>query len=66
VLFTSVGPISCALVWAIKCTELMGLEVGWRLRNASLTEIVFTRERATLDSFNALPHLAEPGLVTFR
>jgi broad specificity phosphatase PhoE len=65
-LFTSVGPISCALMWALKCTELVGLEVGWRLRNASLTEIVFSSDRATLDSFNALPHLAEPELWTFR
>ena len=37
-----------------------------RLRNASLTEFVFTRDRITLDGFNAAPHLDEPRLGTYR
>jgi broad specificity phosphatase PhoE len=64
--FTSVGPISAALGWVLKCPDEVGLEMGWRLRNASLTEIVFTRGRVTLDGFNALPHLDQPELCTFR
>ena len=32
------------------------LELAWRLRNASLTEFLFTQNRFTLDSFNAVPH----------
>ena len=38
-------------------------KLNWRIRNCSLTEFVFTRDRISLDSFNATPHLAE---VTFR
>jgi broad specificity phosphatase PhoE len=65
-LFTSVGPISCALGWVLGCADATAFEVGWRLHNASLTEIVFNRERATLDSFNGLPHLNERKLWTYR
>ena len=42
------------------------LEMAWRLRNASLTEFVFTQNRFTLDSFNSVPHLADPALWTYR
>jgi hypothetical protein len=43
----------------------MALEVNWRVRNCSLTEFVFTKDRFTLDSFNALPHLENPALWTY-
>jgi hypothetical protein len=36
------------------------------VRNCSLTEFVFSGERISLDSFNAIPHLDDPALRTFR
>ncbi len=42
------------------------MELNWRIRNCSLTEIVFTRDRVTLDSFNGIPHLDDPALWTYR
>ena len=42
------------------------LELSWRVRNASLTDVVFTPERITLDTFNMVPHLTEPELWTYR
>src|SRR5438477_487415 len=42
------------------------LELHWRLRNGSLTEFAFTRDRFTLDSFNAVPHLEDTSLLTYR
>jgi hypothetical protein len=40
--------------------------LNWRIRNCSITEFVFTADRFTLDSFNSIPHLAEPELWTHR
>lgn len=64
--FTSVGPISAALGLVLGCTDRMALELGWRLRNASLTKVVFTSGRMTLDSFNSCPHLLSSELWTYR
>jgi broad specificity phosphatase PhoE len=63
--FTSAGPIAVALQTALGCPDQTALELGWRLRNGSLTEFVFTRDRFTLDGFNALPHLDDAALWTY-
>ena len=55
--FTSVGPISVAVQRALKCSDQVALQTGWRLWNCSLTEFVFSGDRFTLDRFNTLPHL---------
>jgi hypothetical protein len=36
------------------------------VRNTSLTEYVFGRDRLSLDLFNATPHLADEALQSFR
>ncbi len=64
--FTSGGPIGLAVQTAMKAPDGMFLEVNWRIRNCSLTEFVFTSDRFTLDSFNGIPHLADPTLWTYR
>ncbi len=64
--FSSGGPISIAVQLAMRAPESMALQLNWRIRNCSLSEIVFTRGRFTLDSFNAIPHLDDPGLWTYR
>ena len=66
VAFTSVGPITIALQLALHGTDRTALELGWRLRNCSLTEFVFTKDRFTLDSFNGIPHLDDSTLRTYR
>jgi len=66
VLFTSGGFIGGATQWALQVSDEQALELNWRIRNSSLTEFVFTRERFSLDSFNMLPHLPNPALWTFR
>jgi broad specificity phosphatase PhoE len=66
VLFTSGGPISVLVQAAIRAAERSFLEVNWRVRNCSITEFTFSRERLSLDSFNALPHLERAELRTFR
>jgi broad specificity phosphatase PhoE len=61
--FTSAGPIGVILQTVLCAPEQTGIELHWRIRNCSLTELVFTRERVSLDRFNTTPHLTE---VTFR
>lgn len=64
--FTSGGPISVMAQLAMRAPEEMAMELNWRIRNCSLTEIVFTKDRLTLDSFNGIPHLHDPALWTYR
>lgn len=66
VAFTSGGPIGVTVQLAMQAPQRSGLEVNWRVRNCSLTGIVFSRDRFTLDTFNAIPHLDDPALWTYR
>jgi broad specificity phosphatase PhoE len=65
-LFTSGGPTSVAVQLAVRAPAEMVMELNWRVRNCSLTEIVFSRGRFTLDVFNVLPHLDDPLMWTYR
>jgi broad specificity phosphatase PhoE len=64
--FTSVGNITAALCFVLGCTPARALELGWRLRNCSVTELIFSGNRITLDHFNNLSHLADQSTWTFR
>lgn len=66
VIFSSGGVVGCALQHALAVSDHTTLELSWRIRNASLTDFVFTPQRFTLDAFNMIPHLADPSLHTFR
>ena len=66
VAFTSGGFIGTAVQIALHAPDPSGLEVNWRVRNCSLTEFVFSGERLSLDTFNAIPHLDDPALRSFR
>ncbi len=63
VVFTSAGPIGVMLQTVLCAPEQVAIELHWRIRNCSVTELVFTRDRISLDRFNTTPHLSE---VTFR
>jgi broad specificity phosphatase PhoE len=64
--FTSGGPIGFAVNFAMRGPYRSFLELNWRVRNGSLTEFVFSRERITLDGFNHVAHLGESELRTYR
>jgi broad specificity phosphatase PhoE len=64
--FTSGGFIGSAVQLALAAPDRTALELHWRLRNGSLTEFAFTRDRFTLDSFNTVPHLDDPALWSYR
>lgn len=54
---TSGGVIGAVVQKVVQAPSRMALELNWRMRNASLTEFLFTKGRISLDSFNATPHL---------
>jgi broad specificity phosphatase PhoE len=62
---TSGGPISVAMQAALGTGNEATLELAWVIRNAALSEFLFSGDRFTLHTFNALPHL-EPALWTHR
>jgi len=64
--FTSGGVIGLAVQNVLNAPERSALEINWRVRNCSLTEFTFSRDRMSLDSFNAIPHLDDPALQTYR
>jgi broad specificity phosphatase PhoE len=64
--FTSGGPIGFAVHLALQSPPRSFLDVNWRIRNGSVTEFLFDRERFTLDSFNGVPHLDDAALWTYR
>ena len=66
VVFTSGGPIGFAVQCAMQAPARSFLDVNWRVRNTSVTQFVFDRNRFTLDCFNTIPHLDETSLWTYR
>jgi broad specificity phosphatase PhoE len=64
--FTSGGFIGAAAALALGAPDRTALELSWRLRNGSLTHLVFTPGRLSLDDFNTLPHLPDAAHWTYR
>lgn len=65
VLFTSGGPIGVLVQTALGAPARSFADVNWRVRNCSVSEFAFSRDRLSLDLFNSVAHF-ESGLVTFR
>lgn len=66
VAFTSGGYIGAATASVLGAPDRTALELSWRLRNASLTHLLFSQGRLTIDDFNTMPHLSDPADWTFR
>jgi broad specificity phosphatase PhoE len=64
--FCSGGTIGVCVQAALDAPHAAALKVNWRVRNASLTEFTYSRDRISLDAFNAIPHLDDPALVSYR
>lgn len=64
--FTSGGVIAAACRAALDLSPQKTLELSWSSRNASFAEFLFSGERFSFSSFNNIPHLQDPGLVTYR
>jgi len=64
--FTSGGPVSAAMQKALGLADLTALELGWVIMNGSVSEFRYSGEKFSLVSFNAVPHLREPALISYR
>lgn len=65
VVFTSGGPIGVLVQHVLEAPARAALRLNFRVRNASLTEFLFSEGRISLETFNGVPHLP-PALRTFR
>jgi broad specificity phosphatase PhoE len=63
---TSGGPIATCVQHAVEAPPRMALELNWRIRNCSVSEFLFRKGRIALDVFNALPHITEDELISYR
>jgi broad specificity phosphatase PhoE len=63
---TSGGFIGTAVGLVLAAPDRTALELNWRLRNGSLSRVIFSRGRRTLDDFNTIPHLTDSELWTYR
>ena len=66
VIFSSGGFIGGVVQEALNVSNQKALDLSWRIRNSSLTEFLYSRERFSLDSFNMIPHLTDPAMWTWR
>lgn len=64
--FSSGGVIGVSVQTVLQAPDLIAAELNWRVHNCSLTEFTFSGSRITLDCFNAVPHLTDPELLTYR
>jgi broad specificity phosphatase PhoE len=65
-IFCSGGPIAVAVQRALNLSAEDTLRVAWMSRNCSYSEFLYSGERFTLSAFNAVPHLDEAALLTYR
>lgn len=63
---TSAGPTAIAAQMALDLPDPMALKQSWIVANTGVTEIRFRGDEMTLVVFNALPHIRERRLVTYR
>jgi len=63
---SSGGPISAAVQRALQTPDRISMELGWPIINSSITEFRYSGELFSLMSFNDVPHLGAPELVTHR
>ena len=57
--FTSGGVIGVIVQAVLAAPQTAAIELNWRVRNGSLTGLLFSGGRISLDYFNATPHLEE-------
>lgn len=64
--FTSGGPISAVLQYALETSDRIALSLGWVVKNASLNEFKYKGNQFSMTGFNMTPHFAEDAYETYR
>ena len=63
---SSAGTIGVILQKALGCSDLKALELGWRIWNTSVSQLLFSEQRFGLDVFNTMAHLPEEKNWSYR
>jgi broad specificity phosphatase PhoE len=66
---SSGGVIGTIVAHVLGLANHVGIELNWAVHNASITRLIYSGERVSLSSFNALPHLERADrkqLITYR
>ena len=66
VIFSSGGPAGVAMQKALDLSTDGTLKSAWMMRNSAYSEFLFSPNRFTLSTYNANPHLTDPGFITYR
>jgi broad specificity phosphatase PhoE len=64
--FTSGGPISAVMQYALETSDRIALALGWVVKNASINEFKYKGDRFSMTGFNMTPHFDEDIYVTYR
>ncbi len=64
--FTSGGPISAVMQYALETSDRIALSLGWVVKNASINEFKYRGSRFSLTGFNMTPHFDEDTYETYR
>jgi broad specificity phosphatase PhoE len=65
VVFSSGGAIAVAVGHVLGLGDPAILELNWTARNCAVSEVLYSRDRMSLSSYNCTAHL-EPELLTYR
>ena len=66
VVFTSGGPIAATVAYALDLPHDKAIEFVWLSRNCSYAQFLFSGDRFSMHAFNAIPHLDDLSLFTYR
>ncbi len=64
--FTSGGPISAVMQYALQTNDRVALSLGWAVKNGSINEFKYRGDRFSLTGFNMTPHFEADTYVTYR
>jgi len=64
--FTSGGPVCAVMQHALRIPDRQALDLGWVIKNGSLTEFRYSGDRFSLTGFNLVPHLNGDDMITYR
>ena len=69
IIFTSGGPISAAVQYALGLSDDKTIEISWQIMNASVTRFKYNSSCITLSVFNDITHIEienDRNLITYR
>ena len=64
--FTSGGPISAVMQYALETSDRIALSLGWVVKNTSITEFKYRGDWFSMTGFNMTPHFDRDAFVTYR